>query len=111
MYHDSTFIFLLNDLIKTGNGFDPLQFLYRIFPYIFRIAGPADHHYGDNYSRRFYIRNETDGECKTKDNGWLLVGDDKGACNYERDINKKPFILFSNPPSISKGIVIFFYFY
>ncbi|XP_071144664.1 uncharacterized protein [Mytilus edulis] len=67
------------------------------------IAGPADHHYGDNYSRRFYIRNETDGECKTKDNGWLLVGDDKGACNYERDINKKPFILFSNPPSISKA--------
>lgn len=56
------------------------------------------------YSRRFYIRNETTGNCNTSDDGWLLVGDEQGNCDYERKIEDKPFILFSNPPYISKAL-------
>ncbi|XP_052081841.1 uncharacterized protein LOC127719653 isoform X2 [Mytilus californianus] len=65
------------------------------------ISGNADDSVG-NYSRRFYIRNETTGNCETSDYGWLFVGDELGNCDYERKIEDKPFILFSNPPYISK---------
>ncbi|XP_052081840.1 serine-rich adhesin for platelets-like isoform X1 [Mytilus californianus] len=67
------------------------------------ISGNADDSVG-NYSRRFYIRNETTGNCETSDYGWLFVGDELGNCDYERKIEDKPFILFSNPPYISKAL-------
>ncbi|CAC5391156.1 unnamed protein product [Mytilus coruscus] len=67
------------------------------------VSGPADNFDDGKFSRRFYIRKEKDGNCHNSDYGWLLVGDEIGNCKYERRTNEIPFILFSNPPNISKA--------
>ncbi|VDI36905.1 Hypothetical predicted protein, partial [Mytilus galloprovincialis] len=64
----------------------------------------SDYDNVDYYRNSFYIRNESTGNCYTADNGWLLVGDEQENCSYERNIKDKPFILFSNPPYISKAL-------
>ncbi|CAG2215982.1 unnamed protein product [Mytilus edulis] len=67
----------------------------------FNIKGKSHHHSG-NYSRRFYMRNDESDGCVT-DAGWLLVSDDKGNCQYEYNIETKPFILFSDKLTSSKA--------
>lgn len=49
------------------------------------------------------MRNDESDGCVT-DAGWLLVSDDKGNCQYEYNIETKPFILFSDKLTSSKGI-------
>ncbi|VDI21662.1 Hypothetical predicted protein, partial [Mytilus galloprovincialis] len=64
----------------------------------FSLKGIAE---WNSYRRRFYIRNDKEGNCRT-DAGWLLVGDDVSNCQYEKKIIQRPFILFCNKSTSSK---------
>lgn len=80
-------------------------FIYFIWYKNFQCTCRIGNEVSKTYSRRFYIRHDDKEDCRT-DAGWLLVGDDKGNCQYEKDIKEKPFILFSNKSTSSKGYII-----